>query len=145
MVINENCIHDILEYLSTHINIEYKDGKSFYKPVSVFELIENFSAIYEPGDIIYTVNLLSQGHYIYGIELQNTNISVSKQKIFYITYTGQKFYTTIQPEPIWNKTKSVLKQVGVHSLEFIEKVAHDVAVESAKQAISIIMSQQYTQ
>lgn len=59
-----------------------------------------------------------------------------------MTYLGFQFYESIQPEPIWNKTKNIIKQVGVHSLEFIETVAHDIAVESAKQMVALIIPNQ---
>lgn len=52
-----------------------------------------------------------------------------------------KFLETIKPELIWNKTKSIISKVGVHTLNFIEDIAHDVAVESAKQAVTIAMTQ----
>lgn len=52
-----------------------------------------------------------------------------------------KFYESIQSEHIWDKTKSVISKVGVHTLDFIEGVARDVAVESAKQAVTISMMQ----
>ena len=58
-----------------------------------------------------------------------------------ITYLGHQFLETVRPEPIWNKTKSVVSKVGVHTLGFIEGVAHDIAVESAKQAVTITMTQ----
>lgn len=142
MLINENCIHDVMHYLAVHLDIIYENYKVSYKTVSVYEIIEYFAEKYTPQDIIYTINLLSQGGYIYGTELQNIKISVSKQKIHYLTYHGQKFYESIQSDPIWGKTKNVIKKVGVHSLEFIESVAHDFIVESGKQAISVILSQQ---
>ena len=34
-----------------------------------------------------------------------------------------------------SKTKSIINKVGNHTLEFVENVAHDVAVESAKELI----------
>lgn len=58
-----------------------------------------------------------------------------------MTHRGHQFYESIRPEPIWNKTKSIISKVGVHTLDFIEGVAHDVAVESAKQATAIMMTQ----
>lgn len=54
---------------------------------------------------------------------------------------GHQFYESIKPQPIWDKTKSIVSKVGVHTLGFIEGVAHDIAVESAKQAVTISMSQ----
>ena len=41
---------------------------------------------------------------------------------------------------LFTKTKSVISKVGIHTLDFIENTAHDIAVESAKQAIVIAMT-----
>lgn len=59
-----------------------------------------------------------------------------------ITYPGHQFLNTVRPEPIWNKTKNIVAKVGNHTLAFVESVAHDIAVESAKQAITVMMGQQ---
>ena len=60
--------------------------------------------------------------------------------IYNVTHRGHEFYEIIQPESIWDKTKSVVSKVGVHTLGFIECTAHDIAVESAKQAVTIAMT-----
>lgn len=40
----------------------------------------------------------------------------------------------------WEKTKTIANKVGNHTIEFMEGVAHDVAVEFAKEFIAISMS-----
>lgn len=64
-----------------------------------------------------------------------------EEHIDYNKKIDDKFLETIKPELIWNKTKSIISKVGVHTLNFIEDIAHDVAVESAKQAVTIAMTQ----
>ena len=58
-----------------------------------------------------------------------------------VRWHSHQFLETVRPEPIWDKTKSVVSKVGVHALGFIEGVAHDIAIESAKQAVTIAMTQ----
>jgi len=40
---------------------------------------------------------------------------------------------------VWKQTKDIIKNAGIHTLEFIEQVAHDVAVEAAKEMVKISM------
>lgn len=56
-----------------------------------------------------------------------------------VTVYGHDFYNSIQEDTIWNKTKNIVGQVGNHTLKFIEDTAQKIAVESAKQAVSITM------
>lgn len=57
-----------------------------------------------------------------------------------ITVKGHRFLDTIKPDGIWNKTKCIVSQIGNHTLEFIEDTAQKIAVESAKQMITVTMS-----
>lgn len=50
---------------------------------------------------------------------------------------GYQFYESVKDPSIWNKTKNIIGKVGSHTLEFIESVAHDVAVEAAKEVIAV--------
>ena len=55
---------------------------------------------------------------------------------------GYQFAETIKEPTIWEKTKSIAGRVGNHTLGFVEGIAHDVAVEIGKQAITIMMTPQ---
>lgn len=145
MKLNEDCCRDILNFLVETLTISINNEDAIYDSTNSFRIIEAFSAQYDKADIIYSINMLYQCGYISGKNLDKQKAPLVKQEIDNVTYLGQKFYLSIQPEPIWNKTKSVINKIGVHSLEFIESVAHDVAVESAKQAVSVMLSQQSTQ
>lgn len=59
-----------------------------------------------------------------------------------VTVCGHNFYESIQEDTIWNKTKHIIGDVGNHTLKFIEDTAQKVTIESAKQAITVIMTQQ---
>ena len=145
MQINEECIRDILKYLIENLDISVEiDNKFNYHNISVLELINSpvLSEKYLEKDIIYSINILSQCGFIEGENLQKkVNVFCSMQEIHNVTYIGQRFYETIKPEKVWEKTKGVINKVGVHTLDFIETVAHDAAVESAKQAVTIAMTQ----
>ena len=145
MQINEECIRDILKYLIENLDISVEYRNEFnYTNITVLELINSpaLSGKYLEKDIIYSVNILSQCRFIEGEKLQDKeNEYCSKQVIKNVTYAGQRFYETIKPEKVWEKTKSVINKVGVHTLDFIETVAHDAVVESAKQAVTVAMTQ----
>lgn len=143
MQIKEECVREILGYIVK--NIDYKndvDHKLNVVPVSLYELYNDkkLSEKYEQKDIMYTVLKLLEIHFIKVSDIFPQNKSVIERcTICEVTYSGHKFYESIQPEPIWNKTKSVISKIGVHTLDFIEGVAHDIAIESAKQAVTISM------
>lgn len=145
MQINEECIRDILKYLIENLDISVEYSNKFsYTNITVLELINSpvLSEKYLEKDIIYSINILSQCGFIEGEKLQDkANVFCSFQEIRNVTYIGQRFYETIKPEKVWEKTKGVINKVGVHTLDFIETVAHDAAVESAKQAVTIAMTQ----
>lgn len=141
MIINEDCIRDVLGYLVK--NIDYKkdmDGSFHVVQVSLFQLYKDsdLSALYEEKDIMYSILKLLEIHFIKVSDIFPKNQSIiDRCTICEITYAGHKFYETIQPESVWNKTKSIVGKIGNHTLGFIESVAHDVAVESAKEFVKI--------
>lgn len=143
MTINESCIRDILKYLVENLSITIEPHNKFtYCNISVHELIEKLCPIgYTKEDIIYSINILANLYFIEGEQLtKKTSVLYAHQTINNVTYRGQKFYESVKPEPIWNKTKNIVSQVGVHTLEFIEGIAHDVVVESAKEATAIVVN-----
>lgn len=58
-----------------------------------------------------------------------------------ISFYGIQLLNAIRPMDAWNKKKSIIKQVGNHSLKFVEETAQMVAIELAKQTVAIMMSQ----
>lgn len=134
MKLNPDCIRDVLLYLEENIKI---DNRTFI-PISLKSLQEVF-ANYSEEDIFYSVYNLKQAKFIEGkfTDIKDTKMAICE--IQNITYAGHQFLETVRPKPIWDKTKSVVSKVGVHTLGFIEEIAHDIAVESAKQAVSVAM------
>lgn len=138
MKLNEECIRDILFYLEDSLVI--KDGKEF-STITLNQLQEALSDKYAKDDVFYSVYNLHEIHFIEGRIKDINDMKMFFCEINNITYLGHQFLNTVRPEPIWDKTKNVVAKVGNHTLGFIEKVAHDIAVESAKQAVAVMMGQ----
>lgn len=144
MKLNEDCIRDTLSILVNELIfiIDKKYNKVEFGKLTFFDIKNEFNQ-YTNEDICQSLYILAQNNYIRGKHLLDMNGQLlSTIYVNEVTYIGYQFYESIQPEPIWQKTKTILKHVGVHSLNFIESVAHDVAVECAKQIIPIIVSNQ---
>lgn len=144
MKMNEDCIRDILKFLVENltITIDDKQHKGGFNDISMLSIMKEFKDKYTSEDIWYSVYNLSQDRFIESNDIRKQSIvGFAFVEIYNVTHKGHQFYETIQSDTIWNKTKSVVSKVGVHTLNFIEGVAHDVAVESAKQAVTIIMTQ----
>ena len=144
MKLNEDCIRDTLSILVNELIfiIDKKYNKIEFGKLTFFDIKNEFNQ-YTNEDICQSLYILAQNNYIRGKHLLDMNGQfLSTIYVNEVTYLGYQFYESIQPEPIWQKTKTILKHVGVHSLNFIESVAHDVAVECAKQIIPIIVSNQ---
>ncbi len=130
MKLNPDCIRDILLYLEENLKIE----NDSFSSISLNTLQNNLTQ-YSKEDIFYSVYNLREIHYIEGTFLGADNLKMYVCHIDNITYAGHQFLGTVRPETVWNQTKSIIKKVGIHTLGFIESVAHDVAVEMGKQAV----------
>lgn len=142
MQINEDCIRDVLGYIIKNIDYKKEHNKMHVVEVSLLKMYndEMLPTKYEEKEIMYSVLKLLEIHFIKVSDIFPVNKSVIERcTICEVTYAGHKFYETIQPEPIWKQTKSIIGKIGNHTLGFIETVAHDVAVESAKEAVKTIM------
>lgn len=143
MKMNEDCIRDILKYLVENLAITIKDKKGGFNDISLLAVMNKFDDKYSREDVWYSVYNLSQDRFIDTNDVRKHSLDgFAFVEIYNVTHRGHQFYESIQPDTIWSKTKSVVSKVGVHTLSFIEDVAHEVAVESAKQAVTIMMTQQ---
>lgn len=143
MKINEECIRDILKYLIENLTIQIDKTKGGFNSLSLLSVMKEFDNKYSREDVWYSIYNLSQDRFIETNDICKQSLNgFAFVEIYNVTHRGHQFYETIQPETIWNKTKSVVSKVGVHTLNFIEGTAHDIAVESAKQAITIMMASQ---
>ena len=142
MKINEECIRDVLSYLINNLTIQIiNNKKGDFNSISLLYLMETFDEKYSKEDVWYSIYNLSQDRYIETDDIRSKSRNgFAFVNIYNVTHRGHEFYEIIQPESIWDKTKSVVSKVGVHTLWFIECTAHDIAVESAKQAVTIAMT-----
>ena len=141
MKINEECIRDVLSYLVDNLTIQISNNRGDFNSISLLSLMKNFEEKYSKEDIWYSIYNLSQDGFIEtnDIRKQSRN-GFAFVDIYNVTHRGHQFNEIIQPPTIWNKTKSVVSKVGIHTLDFIENTAHDIDVESAKQAVVIAMT-----
>lgn len=137
MKTNEDCVRDILSYLVENLSIKIEDNKGGFKTKTLLSVMNKFSSSYSKEDIWYSVYGLSSEKYIETTNMKsNTEILFVNIIIYNVTYKGHLLYESIQPQKVWDKTKSIVTRIGNHTLNFIETVAHDVAVESAKEIVS---------
>lgn len=131
MKLNPDCIRDVLLYLEENLKIE--DGS--FSTISLHTLQKNLTQ-YSKEDVFYSVYNLKEIHFIEGIFRGADNSEMYVCHVNNITYAGHQFLNTVRPQSVWDKTKTIAGKVGVHTLGFLESVAHDVAVELAKQLVN---------
>ena len=141
MRINENCMRDILIYCADNLTYEKEPESSIAVNVNLQQLYDNFDKSYDEKDIMYSVMKLAEVGFIKISNVYPNDANyINRCRIMDITFRGHQFLDSIRPEPIWDKTKTVIGKVGVHTLNFIENVAHDIAVESGKEMVKCMMS-----
>lgn len=143
MKLNEECIRAVLIYLHNNLDVSVYDDKCCFLQISIQDLVDEFSIDYHTKDIWYSVYNLAACGMIEGIDLSHYDkMRLSEQFIRNLSYRGLQLASNIESDTTWDKVKSVIGRVGSHSLGFIESVAHDLIVETGKQAITILMNQQ---
>lgn len=140
MQINIDCLKDVLAFCINNIDYkqEYDSWNTRYVDLNMLYSDEKLKKEYEKKDIMRSVLKLEECRFI----KISTKYPVDKPyidncSIEDITMHGYQFYESIQDPSIWEKTKSIVGKVGNHTLGFIESVAHDIAVEAAKEAVKI--------
>ena len=90
---------------------------------------------------MYSVMKLHEYNYLIlkNITPQNT-VYIDSCYITDITIYGHNFHSSIQEENIWDKTKKIMGNAGNHTLKFVEETAQIIAVETAKQAVTVMMN-----
>lgn len=144
MKFSNEAMRDVLMFLEENIKYErygtFEDKRKTFFSISMIVNNDYFSKLfskhkYSKDELQYTIEKMIEGRII--------SISGSlnkKYQITDITFNGIQLLEKIRPETTWTKIKSAMKHTGIHTIEFIESVAHDVAVESAKQAVTIMMT-----
>lgn len=143
MKLNEECMRTVLMYLHNNLDVSVYDDKCCFLQISIQDLVNEFSNKYNTKDTWYSVYNLAACGMIEGIDLSHYDkMKLSEQFIRNLSYRGLQLASNIESDTTWNKVKSVIGKVGAHSLGFIETVAHDLIVETGKQAVAIMMNQQ---
>ena len=145
MRINIDCLRAVLLYCIK--NLDYTETGYIWK-CEIIELKEMYESNelqqFQKKDIMYSVLKLKESEYI------KTSCEQPKDKeatyindcvIMDVTMKGHQFAETIKEPTVWEKTKSIANKVGNHTLHFLESLAHDIAIEIAKQTISAMMQQ----
>lgn len=143
MRINIDCLRDVLLYCIN--NLDYIENGYIWK-CEVVELNDIYKSEdlqqYPKKDIMYSVLKLKESEYIKtSCEQPKEATYINDCVIMDVTMKGHQFAETIKEPTVWEKTKSIANKVGNHTLHFLENLAHDVAVEIAKQSISVMMRQ----
>lgn len=134
MEMNIDCIRDILSFI---VDTQTIDDNLTIVPIQVNDIYDGEKLKnYSKQEIFYSLTLLKEGGYILCTSSSYSNVVVLFE-VIRITYKGHTFYESIREQTVWEQAKSTAKQVGNHTLEFIESIAHDVAVEGAKMIISM--------
>lgn len=145
MKFSNEAMRDVLMFLEE--NIKYETYGTFddkrKTTFNIAMIIDNdyFSKLfvkhkYSKDELQYTIEKMIEGHI-----LNFTGSLDTYCRITDISFYGIQLLEKIRPESTWSKIKTVMKQTGIHTLEFIESVAHDIAVESAKQAVTVMAAQ----
>lgn len=136
MRINLDCVRDVLNYLADHLVIcTDSNQKKTFDHVTVDELCKKLTQ-YSSDDIWYSVYNLCQCNYIEGTPDINLKDKMDRIAIANITFEGHQFIDSIREPTRWETIKTVLKQVGNYSLNFVASTAQAVCTNLASQLIS---------
>lgn len=144
MDMNIECVRKIICYCVKNIDYEeisLNEWKEKYISLNTLYDTKDLKE-FPRKDIMYSVMRLNEMGYI---KLQNVSplnkTYINNCIISDVTYLGHNFYNSIQDDTVWNKTKSIIAKAGNHTLKFVEDTAQMVAVASAKQAVTVMMTQ----
>ena len=143
MQMNLDCFKDVLQYCVQNIDYEEFGHSWRVKPVNLDMLYEALNSKYKRKYIMRsTLQLYECGFIRFSTRFPENKPYLERCTIEDVSFKGYQFMESIKEPSIWEKTKSVVSKVGNHTLEFVEGVAHDIAIESAKQAVTIMMTEQ---
>ena len=113
MKLNYDCVRDIMLYLEENLN--------FGNPIRD----TNINLNYDIKDIRYSLLKLHEINYLDGSvsKYMDGDYSVITTDI---TFYGHKFIGEIQSDTIWDKTKSVSKDLGIQTINGITQIAGSV-------------------
>lgn len=144
MNMNIECVRKIICYCVRNIDYEEIGLNEWKEKCISLNMLYDTKDLkgFSKKDIMYSVMRLNEMGYI---KLQNISplnkTYINNCIISDVIYLGHNFYNSIQDDTVWNKTKSIIAKAGNHTLKFVEDTAQMIAVASAKQAITVMMTQ----
>lgn len=117
MKLNPDCIRDIL--LTVEEECGYNKPWIYYCDGCQPELLSHYTS----DEISYHIIQCAKSELIDGLKCYDSGESLF---ISDLTPEGHKFIANIRSDNNWNKTKSILKNVGSESLDTIKQVATGV-------------------
>lgn len=113
MKLNYDCVRDVMLYLEENLN--------FGNPIRD----TNINLNYDIKEIRYSLLKLHEINYLDGSvsKYMDGGYSVITTDI---TFYGHKFIGEIQSDTIWDKTKSVSKDLGIQTINGITQIASSV-------------------
>ena len=113
MKLNYDCVRDVMLYLERNLN--------FGSPIRD----TNINLNYNIEDVRYSLLKLHEINYLDGSvsKYMDGEYSVITSDI---TFYGHKFIGEIQSDTIWDKTKSVSKDLGIQTINGITQIASSV-------------------
>lgn len=113
MKLNYDCVRDVMLYLEENLNF----GNSIRDT--------NINLNYDIKEIRYSLLKLHEINYLDGSvsKYMDGGYSVITTDI---TFYGHKFIGEIQSDTIWDKTKSVSKDLGIQTINGITQIASSV-------------------
>jgi len=121
MKLNYDCIRELLLVLET--NLEF-DNYLEFNPISFDDLLEiEGLSEYSEQDLLCSIINLDDAGFIETISGVFDGSPLQNISIIRITYYGHEFIETIRPKGIWQKTKTILNEVGSASLPLLSSVS----------------------
>lgn len=140
MKLDKDCIRNILIYIEKYCVYEIdKFGNKSMHIVNLHELMGAKDLLNTPeDDIRYTVVKLLEGRYLEGKLIpKNSGLNFDIVNISQLTLRGHDLLDNIRPEPVWDKTKSVLHKVGDFSLGVMSQVAGETMAAYTKSMMNL--------
>lgn len=132
---NVDCVRDILKYAINNQSASAGIHGLEIKRITLSELSSNKNVSkYSKEEIQYSL-LKMEEEGLLVLSKRNMARSILILGIVDITANGHRFYNAVKEDTIWNKTKSIAKQVGVHTLSYLEETAQKCAVTATATII----------
>lgn len=119
MVLNANCVRDVLLYLEEHLSMT---DKLETVPVSVFDLDKSDSLKYSIQELANTLIVLQEAGFLL-INGDYGDTRITMLDVYRITYSGYEMIEKIRDEKRWKHVNKCLSAIRNYSLSAISSVA----------------------